>query len=312
VLLGGQFDITDPHADRGHSPKRPAGIEPATRGWKPLVITASLRARVDSVAGVHPYAWPTESDAFALVPALALAYYLVVRHHPVPRWRIGCFVLALALLAAVFATPLETLALNYLLTAHFLQNVTVAEWVPALLVLSLPPQLACRLRVPMVPALVLWLGTYFAWHVPVAYDFALRHPHSILHLEHATYLLAGAALWWPVIHGRQNSGAKAAYLFGAFVLASPLGLLLALLPDAVYPFYDARPTVWGLSHLLDQEIAGTTMAAEQAVVFFAAFAFYFSRFLREEDTPSHPLSSNARTPSTPARQSSSTSSSGRA
>ncbi len=261
---------------------------------------------------MHPYAWPTESDAFALVPALALAYYLVARRNPVARWRIGCFVLALALLTAVFATPLETLALNYLLTAHFLQNVALAEWAPALLVLSLPPQLAQRVRVPMIPALVFWLGTYFAWHVPAAYDFALRHPHSVLHLEHATYLAAGTALWWPVVHGRQNSSAKAAYLFGAFVLASPLGLLLALLPDPVYSFYEARTTVWGLSHLLDQEIAGTTMAAEQAVVFFAAFAFYFSRFLRDEEAASQPRSSSARTPSTPARQSSSTSSSGRA
>jgi hypothetical protein len=154
--------------------------------------------------------------------------------------------------SAVFATPLETLALNYLLTAHFLQNVTVAEWAPALLVLSLPPQLARRVHVPMIPALVLWLGTYFIWHAPAAYDFALRHPHAALHLEHATYLIAGAALWWPVIHGRENSGAKAAYLFAAFVLASPLGLLLALLPDPVYAFYEARPTVWGLSHILDQ------------------------------------------------------------
>jgi putative membrane protein len=258
---------------------------------------------------VDPYTWPTESDAFALVPALSLAYYLLVRRHPVPRWRIACFVLALLLLVAVFATPLETLALNHLLTAHFLQNVAVAEWAPALLVLSLPPLLALRVRVPMIPALVAWLGTYFAWHVPAAYDFALRHPHTVLHVEHATYLVAGTTLWWPVIHGRHSSGAKAAYLFGAFVLASPLGLLLALLPDPVYSFYEARPTVWGLSHLLDQEIAGTTMAAEQAMVFFAAFAFYFSRFLKEEDQP---LSSSARTPSTPARQSSSTSSSGRA
>ena len=151
----------------------------------------------------------------------------------------------------------------------------------------------------MIPALVLWLGTYFVWHAPAAYDFALRHPHSALHLEHATYLIAGAALWWPVIHGRENSAAKAAYLFAAFVLASPLGLLLALLPDPVYAFYEARPTVWGLSHILDQEIAGTTMAAEQAIVFFAAFAYYFTRFLTEDEAASQPPSSNARTPSTP-------------
>jgi cytochrome c oxidase assembly factor CtaG len=250
---------------------------------------------------VHPYAWPTESDAYALVPALSVAYFLIVRNHPVRRWRIACFVLALVLLVAVFATPLETLALNFLLTAHFLQNVTVAEWAPALLVLSLPPQVARRVHVPMVPALALWLGTYFAWHVPAAYDFALRHPYSALHLEHAMYLVAGTTLWWPVIHGRHSSGTKAAYLFGAFVLASPLGLLLALLPDPAYSFYESRPTVWGLSHVLDQQIAGTTMAGEQAIVFFAAFAFYVARFMKEEelrDQPAQrPLSSSAHTSS---------------
>jgi cytochrome c oxidase assembly factor CtaG len=214
------------------------------------------------------------------------------------------------LLVAVFATPLETLALNNLLTAHFLQNVAVAEWVPALLVIAVPAEIGRRVRIPMIPALVVWLATYFAWHLPPAYDFALRNPHTILHLEHLTYLLAGTAMWWPVIHGRHSSGSKAAYLFCAFVLASPLGLLLALLPDTVYSFYEARPTVWGLSHLLDQEIAGTTMAGEQAIVFFAAFLFYFVRFLREEERV-QPVSSSARAPSTPARQTSSTSSSGR-
>jgi len=268
---------------------------------------------------VNPYAWPTDSDAVALLPALALAYYLLARRRHVGRRRVACFVLAELLLVAVFATPIETLALNNLLTAHFLQNVTLAEWVPALLVLSLPPALGRDVRVPMLPALVVWLGTYFAWHLPAAYDFALQHPHSVLHLEHASYLLGGAALWWPVVHGRASSAAKAAYLFGAFVLASPLGLLLALLPDPAYAFYRARPTVWGLSHLLDQEIAGTTMVAEQAVVFFAAFAFYFLRFLKEEERTGdvrlqrdgQPDSSRARTLSTPARQASSTSSSGR-
>src|SRR5262249_47333798 len=79
-------------------------------------------------------------------------------------------------------------------------------------------------------ALPLWLGTYFIWHLPWLYDTALRHPNTLLHLEHACYFLAGAVFWWPVVHGRRSSGRKAAYLFAAFVLVSPLALLLALLP----------------------------------------------------------------------------------
>jgi cytochrome c oxidase assembly factor CtaG len=67
------------------------------------------------------------------------------------------------------------------------------------------------------------------------------------------------------------------------MLAAPLGLLLALLPRPVYDFYvHASPRVWGLRPLADQEIAGVTMASEQAVVLFAVFVYWFRRFLAEE------------------------------
>ena len=132
------------------------------------------------------------------------------------------------------------------------------------------------------PALALWLAAYFVWHLPWIYDGALRRPHTVLHVEHLTYLVAGVALWWPVIRGTQNSGAKALYLFAAFVLASPIGLVLALIPKPIYDFYAHAPRTWGPGPLADQQIAGVTMALEQAAVFFAVFALYLLRFLREE------------------------------
>ena len=84
------------------------------------------------------------------------------------------------------------------------------------------------------------------------------------------------------MHGRYSAGAKAAYLFAAFVLASPLGLLLALIPRAIYPFYVHAPRTWGPGPLADQQIAGVTMAAEEAIVFFGAFTAYLLRFLADE------------------------------
>jgi cytochrome c oxidase assembly factor CtaG len=189
------------------------------------------------------------------------------------------------LLLAVSITPLETIALHYLLSVHLLQNVVLAEWAPALLVVAIPPAFAARMpRVPPAPALLLWVVNYMVWHLPWAYDGALRHPHTLLHLEHALYLVTGVLLWWPVVHGAHSAGLKAGYVFAAFALASPIGLLLALLPEPVYDFYVAPPgELWGLDPLLDQQIAGVTMALEQAFVFFAVFAFYFARFFREQD-----------------------------
>src|SRR5581483_11627910 len=189
---------------------------------------------------------------------------------------------ALVLIAAAFATELQPLATRTFLWAHLLQNVVLAEWAPALLVLALPRVFARRVRVPMLVALPLWLVTYAVWHLPWIYDYALRHQHSLLHAEHLTYLIAGLALWWPVIHGTESPGTKAAYVFAAFVLASPIGLLLALIPRAIYTFYAHAPRTWGPQPLQDQQIAGITMAFEQAAVFFAVFALYLRRFLHQE------------------------------
>lgn len=234
---------------------------------------------------MDPYAWPLTAEALA-VPVLSLVYMLFFRGR---RW--PAFAASQLLLLAAFATPLHTIAVRYLVLAHFLQNVAVAEWAPALAILGIATTSARRLenvRViralthPFV-ALPLWLGTYAIWHIPSIYDAALSRPHSLLHIEHATYFVAGCCLWWPVIHGRYSDGAKALYLFAAFVLASPLGLLLALLPHPVYGFYAHAPKrLWGLTRLADQQIAGLTMSVEQAVIFFAVFAFYVTRFLRHE------------------------------
>jgi putative membrane protein len=270
---------------------------------------------------LDPYRWSWDPDALVLVPALGVAYALALRRFHAPAWRIVAFTAGLALLLAVLITPVDTIALHYLLSAHLLQNVALAEWAPLLCVLGLPPALAAALaRLPAagvathpLVALPVWLCTYFAWHVPALYDAALRSIF-LLHLEHACYFAAGTLLWWPVVHDaprRLRPAARALYVFAAFLLASPLGLLLALLPEPAYAFYEAAPRLWGLSPLEDQQIAGLTMAAEEAVVFFAAFAFFFARFLREEEGYSQPLSSNPRASSTPARQSSSTTSPGR-
>jgi cytochrome c oxidase assembly factor CtaG len=245
-----------------------------------------------SVPPVDPYRWSWDADALVVIPGMAAAYAIALTRFPAPRWRIICFGVGCGLMLAVQITPLDTLALHYLLVMHLLQNVVLAEWGPLLIVIGLTPRMAREFeRIPgartlthPLVALPIWLGVYYTWHVPWAYDAALRHQWTILHLEHATYFFAGCLLWWPVVQGERSSGAKAGYVFAAFALGSPLGLLLALLPNAVYGFYLDVPRLWGLSPLVDQQIAGVTMASEQSVVLFAVFAFYLLRFFDEESS----------------------------
>ena len=228
-----------------------------------------------------------------MVVLAAVVYAIGVRVFPASGLRIASFATGLVVVLAVTVTPLGTLALTYHLWAHLVQNVALAEWAPALCVAGLPPAMAAELgRFGIVRLLTrpgvglpLWLVTYGIWHIPPVYDAALEG-HYLLHLEHATYFAAGMLLWWPVVHDRPwnlSSGAKSAYLFLAFVLASPLGLLLALLPNPIYDFYVEAPRIWGISALQDQQIAGVAMAVSEAIVFFGVFAWFFVRFLAEED-----------------------------
>jgi putative membrane protein len=241
-----------------------------------------------------PYAWQADVDTTVVIPVLSLLYLFAVGRFGASRPRVIAFAASMALLAVAFWSPLHHLGLHYLLVAHLLQNVILAEWAPLLAVLGLSPPMAralsrygvWRLLVHPAVALPLWLVNYFAWHVPAVYDAALDQQAWLIHVEHAAYFVTGSLMWWPLVHDtprRLGSGARALYAFAAFVLAAPLGLLLALLPRPIYDFYVDVPTrVWGLSPLTDQQIGGVTMASEQAVVLFVVFFFWFGRFLAEE------------------------------
>jgi len=239
--------------------------------------------------------WSFSPHELFVIGGLAGAYAIGVRGEVVPRWRLACFAGGLFLVLAAVVTPLDSLATTSLLSAHLLQNVVFAEWAPALVVLGVPAGLAARLggrrlvRVLTHPslALPLWLASYAAWHLPAAYDAALRHQSSLLHLEHATYFATGLLFWWPVLQDaphRLSSGAKAVYVLAAFVLASPLGIVLSLLSAPAYAFYVQAADMWGLSDLADQQIAGVTMSVEQAAVLFCFATFFVHRHVRAEET----------------------------
>src|SRR3954470_19150814 len=129
---------------------------------------------------MRPGDWSFDLDALVLVPALALAYGLLARRFRPERWRVAGLLAAELLLLGVLVTPLDSLAFHYLLSAHLLQNVVIAEWAPALIVLALPAALARRIellpgvRVLTLPyvALPLWIVVYDTWHVPRLYDAA--------------------------------------------------------------------------------------------------------------------------------------------
>lgn len=65
---------------------------------------------------MDPYAWSWIPEALTIVPVLTLGYLWVVRRFPATAWRIAGYMSAMALLLVVTITPVETIALHYLLS----------------------------------------------------------------------------------------------------------------------------------------------------------------------------------------------------
>ena len=233
---------------------------------------------------MDPYAWSWNPEALVVLPALTIALRLVAAAVPRPALAGACFGAAIVLLLAVTITPIETIAMNYLLSVHLIQNVVLAEWAPLLAVLGIPPALAARApRVPPVPALLLWVVNYGVWHLPWIYDAALRNPHSLLHLEHALYFVTGVLLWWPVVHGTLAPGLKAGVPLRRVPAREPDRARHGARARADLRFLRRSAGALGPVPIRDQQIAGVAMAAAEAVVFFAAFALFFVRFFAEQD-----------------------------
>jgi cytochrome c oxidase assembly factor CtaG len=218
----------------------------------------------------------------------ATAYWRAARRRRPVAWRQVSFGSGLFLIAASLNSPLETIAAEYLLLMHLLQNALIADIAPLLVLLGLTPAMrgaidrlgAGRLRARYV--LPTWLAAWYCTHVAVFYDWALRTGWG-LDVEHAILIAAGLLFWWPIVSGRLSSPAALAYLGAAFVGSSFLGLAYIFSSGVFYSFYEHAPRLWGLSPVRDQNLGGILMNGEQTLVFLLAIGWFVMRLLAEED-----------------------------
>jgi len=243
-----------------------------------------------------PSPWSVRLEPVFLVLAVAAAvvYVRAWRREPGPAWRAWCFTAGLVLVAGALNSPLGTIAVEYLVLFHLLQNVMISDWAPPLLLIGLTPGMragiAARggslLATITRPAITLptWLVAWYVIHLGAIYD-ALLGNTILLAVEHAVLIAVGLLFWWPVLCDVPRSLATLArigYVLAAFVLSAFLGLALTFSPP-VYGHYEDLPTrLWGITARQDQNLGGILMSTEQAVVFFAAIVWLLGRLFREE------------------------------
>ncbi len=229
--------------------------------------------------------------------ALAIGFFLTGwrrlrarRPELAPVRRIPLFLAGVGVVLVGLVSPLDTIAEEYLQSAHMLQHVLIADLgvMLALLAVRGPLSMFFLPRDLLVPlararplrqalsfllrprvAVPLWLGVLVAWHLPVAYDAALRHP-PVHVLEHLSFVVVGALVWTLVIdpagHGRLSLNER----LGLAVVLFWIGQVIAYpFVFGFRPYYDVyvdQPErLLGLSPLSDQKLAGLVMMVEQAL-----------------------------------------------
>jgi cytochrome c oxidase assembly factor CtaG len=119
------------------------------------------------------------------------------------------------------------------------------------------------------------------WHLPVAYEAAIRHP-GIHAVEHVSFVLAATAAWWSVSTARRSlrGAAAIAGLFGS-IPGMALGAAMVLAPRPWYPIYVRESAADALSN---QQLAGVIMWAFGGMAAVVAGAALFAAWLASEPT----------------------------
>lgn len=229
------------------------------------------------------------------------------------RWQAGCFAAGMFAVAIAILSPLDTMG-DALLAAHMTQHMLLLVVAPPLLVLgtplvplmtALPRSWRARLvrgwnrsrvlrpawhilNLPVIAwsiaTIVLW-----GWHVPLAYEAALRHP--LIHdLEHGMFLGSSLLFWWAIVqpmeHHHRNHATSLMMLFTTAMQGSALGMLMTFSTILWYPVYDDRTAAWHLTPFQDQHLAGAVMWVPGGIVYLFGILLVLATWLNQDESNS--------------------------
>ena len=155
----------------------------------------------------------------------------------------------------VFVSPLCALA-SALFSARVLHHVLLVAAVAPLLALAFPlrrvgsPPLAMLVA---AHAIILWL-----WHAPAIYDWGLSSVPTYW-LMQVSLLGSAWLLWRAILAPTAEPGPSLVALAVTIGQMGLLGALIVFAPRPLYLVHIASTWPWGLSPLVDQQLAGLLM-----------------------------------------------------
>ena len=261
-----------------------------------------------------------EADPLVLGPLLGVGVAYLIgyrrysrRRHADTSYRArgGLFLVGYAALAAALASPLHTVGEQYF-AVHMVQHLLLSLVAPPLLLLSSsmpvllwavperpritfgrlvgrPGAIRSALKGLTHPMVAWWLfvGTLWAWHQPLAYDWALENRWAH-YLEHISFFVTAILFWWPVIGAPPLPSplgypARLAYTFLAWLPSTMLGAGINLARAPLYAYYAASAQVTGVDATFDQQLAGLIMWVPGDVLFATILLFLLVAFMQQEE-----------------------------
>ncbi len=193
-------------------------------------------------------------------------------------------------------SPIDTGGDQYLFSLHMVQHLLLMMVAPPLCILGVVgmrtplqgrpgrwrPAWACLVN-PW-SATVIFSAVLLVWHIPALYDATLT-TEPIHVVEHLSFMAVGVIFWWPIVDPMRGADrerwvgtfAKIAMLVASGVPPTVLGLIFTVAPRPFYDFYARAPQLWGLSPVVDQQLAGVVMFGAGNLIYFAAVVMVFWR-----------------------------------
>lgn len=183
---------------------------------------------------------------------------------------------ALAIVALLYVSPLCALSSAFF-NVRVIHHMALVLVLAPLLAFSVEPWPA-RLVRPVWPWTAVAAAAFWFWHAPGPYSAALSST-GVYWLMQAS-LLATATGFWAAIR-RAEAGTAIAAVLATTVQMGLLGALITFSVRPLYPPHFASALSWGVSPLVDQQLAGVLMWAPGSFAYLLAAMLIGRRLLRE-------------------------------
>ncbi len=220
--------------------------------------------------------WNWDPVLLAALTAALVGGIVLMRNAPRQRlaWGTGCAVLLVA-----FVSPLCALS-SALFAARSLHHLLVVALAGPLIGYALarvwrggPPGLVAGAHI-----LIFW-----AWHVPGPYGAALSS--DVIYWIMQGLLLGSAILFWTALYNAPHGAAQIGALLAGVVQMGLLGAIITFAPQPLYAPHFLTTSLYGLSALEDQQLAGLIMWVASLPLFLGAGAPLLRRFLADAGAP---------------------------